>query len=241
MEEHEYNTMAQVEAEHWWYQGLHDCLLKFMPKTSGRLLDVGCGTGQFLKVFGDSKAVGLDFSAKALELARSKVSNQLIQGDIRQLPFENESFDVVVSCDVLDCFDNERERSQALSELSRVLKTKGFLILNLPAFPSLKSSHDEAVHVLHRFRKRELREVLVAQGFEIEQLTYRNFYLFPLATVVRVFRKVMPRKELKSDVELPSSWLNSLFKKVLYRENIFLSKGRMFPFGLSLFAVVKKK
>jgi SAM-dependent methyltransferase len=240
MEEQEYVTMAQVEAEHWWYKGLHDCLLKFIPEKNKSLLDVGCGTGQFLKLYNKANAIGLDYSAQALALAKGKVNNSLIQGDIRALPFDDASFQTVVSCDVLDCFDDEEERRQALGELYRVMSRDGLLLLNLPAFPILKSSHDKAVHVVHRFRKEELKNLLLAQGFEIQLLSYRNCFLFPVAAMLRLIRKKSRRDAMKSDVELPHKWLNKLLSQVLYLENSYLSMKGTFPFGLSLFALVKK-
>ncbi|WDE95953.1 class I SAM-dependent methyltransferase [Lentisphaera profundi] len=240
MEEQEYVTMAQVEAEHWWYKGLHDCLLNFIPSNHAKLLDVGCGTGQFLKLLNDANAVGLDFSEQALDLASAKVANSLVKGDIRDLPFGDETFDTIVSCDVLDCFDDEEERRQALGELYRVMSRDGLLLLNLPAFPILKSSHDKAVHVVHRFRKEELKNLLLAEGFEIQLLSYRNCFLFPLAAMLRLIRKKSRRGAMKSDVELPHKWLNKLLSQVLYLENSYLSMKGTFPFGLSLFALVKK-
>lgn len=69
------------------------------PAMGESLLDVGCGTGNYLRLFQQEKCVltGIDSSAKALELARKKLGNQceLVQGDTTDLPFSDNEFDIV--------------------------------------------------------------------------------------------------------------------------------------------------
>ena len=62
------------------------------------MLDVGCGTGAFLRVAADHGATvcGLDASAALLEIARERVPEaDLFQGDLQHLPYVDDSFDAV--------------------------------------------------------------------------------------------------------------------------------------------------
>lgn len=69
------------------------------PAAGESLLDVGCGTGNYLRLFRQKKCIltGIDSSAKALELARNKLGNQceLVLGNAADLPFSDNEFDIV--------------------------------------------------------------------------------------------------------------------------------------------------
>jgi len=112
-----------------------------------RVLDVACGTGilarEVLKLAGDSgRVTGIDPSPGMLAVARQLApSAQWHQGVAEDLPFENASFDVVVSQFGLMFFS---DRLQALNEMLRVLKPGGRLAVavwdaleNIPAYASL--------------------------------------------------------------------------------------------------------
>lgn len=65
----------------------------------------------------------------------------------------------------------------------RKLDHGGRVILNLPAYRFLMSTHDRAIHPRHRYRRRELREKVTQAGLVIETLSYRNTALFPVAVI----------------------------------------------------------
>lgn len=97
---------------------------------NGKLLEIGVGNGAHLKQYKHHKIVGIDTSAKMLEIARkNNVSNtELIEMSGEALLFNNEAFDYVVLCHVIAVVDNAE---QLLQEVYRVLKPHGkVLILN---------------------------------------------------------------------------------------------------------------
>jgi ubiquinone/menaquinone biosynthesis C-methylase UbiE len=111
-----------------------------------RVLDVGCGRGLLLigaaRRLTTGKAIGLDrWVAGALtgNHPQAVVDNarlegvldrvEVNQGDVRQLPFADDSFDVVVSNFVVHEVNNRPERRQMLQEMVRVLKPGGRLAL----------------------------------------------------------------------------------------------------------------
>ena len=92
--------------------------------------------GDILKL--NSKVVGIDISIEAALLARTRgarcapdLSAQLAVCDIRRLPFAANSFDLIVSDSTLDHFHRKDDIGTALSELSRVLKPGGTLIITM--------------------------------------------------------------------------------------------------------------
>lgn len=102
-----------------------------------RILDVGCGPGELvLKLLGRGYSVwGVDISSAMVVEATKTVQNggfpgfqQISQGDIEKLKFEDEFFDVVVASGVLEY---QKDDAKSLSEMRRVLKKRGHLILNV--------------------------------------------------------------------------------------------------------------
>ena len=86
------------------------------------VLDVGCGTGVFLRVAADHGATvcGLDASAALLEIARERVPEaDLCQGDLQHLPYVDDSFDAVCG---FNAFFYADDMVAALREAGRVAK-----------------------------------------------------------------------------------------------------------------------
>lgn len=246
METKEYQTLYDSENSHWWYLGLKDLVLSFVAKYAEkkketRILDAGCGTGGILKDLEGYKAWGLDISQEAIRFCRLRKLNNVINASISNIPFEDNSFDLIISLDVLYHLGVEDDR-EALKELTRVLSKGGTLLLNLPAYDSLRGRHDRAVHTRHRYTIDELKEKVKTAGLVVEKITYRNTVLFPLAFLKRILqgRSVKSTDKVESDVILPLDFINKLFTKILFFENRLL-RTINFPFGLSIFCVARKK
>lgn len=99
----------------------------------GRLLEAGCGTGQWVQFLGTlgHDVVGVDYAASGLEVGRAhNPSLELTQADFRQLPFEEETFDYVASFGAVEHDADGPEG--ALQEFRRVLKPDGKLMCSVP-------------------------------------------------------------------------------------------------------------
>ena len=114
-------------ASRWRQQAV----VSFRADPPKRVLDVACGTGDFVIAVLDaspaSEVIGLDFSEEMLRLARTKVSSAtFVQGDVLALPFEAGCFDAVT---VGFGLRNFVDIPKALSEMARVLNPGGRLII----------------------------------------------------------------------------------------------------------------
>lgn len=104
----------------------------FRPSRGMNILDVGCGTGTHLELYRryQCNLYGIDLSPSMLEVARARLgdSAQLDPGDATNMPYEDHKFDLIIS--MLSLHEMaEQTRSGVLSEMRRVLKDGGRILL----------------------------------------------------------------------------------------------------------------
>ena len=127
--------MRGVERIPWLYDGLCAVVERgglgewrrwLASGASGRTLDVGCGTGRGLPLYGPGvRAIGLDPAWDSLGRARRRAPGvPLVQGSAEALPFRAGTFDTVVSSLV---FCSVAEPARGLAEVKRVLRPDGRL------------------------------------------------------------------------------------------------------------------
>ena len=106
-------------------------------KSGENLLDVGCGTGSLLlvakKIYPNNEMVGIDVDSEVLEIASKKFKKnsldvKLINTSTAKLPFNDSSFDTVVSTLIFHHLPT-KIKLQALQEIHRVLKKDGRFLL----------------------------------------------------------------------------------------------------------------
>ncbi|MBI2911374.1 MAG: class I SAM-dependent methyltransferase [Chloroflexi bacterium] len=236
--------MFEMEEAHWWYVGMRAITASLLNGAGGvgkRVLDAGCGTGGMLAPLARyGRTVGLDMAGEALSYCRQRSQDALVcRGSVEALPFADASFDLVTSFEVLYHL-RVGDDQQAVREFARVLRPGGFLLLRLPAYDSLRSKHDRAVHTRHRYRAPEVRRKVEGAGLAIERLSYANCLLFPAALVERLGEQVLwkqPSAEVSRGIV--GGWLNGLFTGALALEARFLARGNL-PFGLSVVCLARK-
>src|SRR5213080_880241 len=106
MNAEEYERMYRLEDSYWWFVGRHDLVLTFLrnvyrDRNDLAILDIGCGTGAMSQKLGRfGSVVSADFSPLALEFCRRRGLNRLCSADAMRLPFQDNSFDTIVSLDI---------------------------------------------------------------------------------------------------------------------------------------------
>jgi SAM-dependent methyltransferase len=136
------------------YWGEHAARYHFaLPFVAGkRVLDIACGTGYGLALLAETAGmvVGVDVDAEAALAAKKECgrNTQVLLGDGTGLPFPDESFDVVTSFETLEHLHN---RKGFLSELRRVLKFDGKLILSTPNANYTQPVNGKPTNLFHVF------------------------------------------------------------------------------------------
>lgn len=138
----------------------------------GRLLDVGCGTGEFLHEMQAAgwQVRGVERDARAAAYAVEALRLPVIRGDLDALPSPDESFDVITAWHVLE---HLYEPHRAIVRMRDLLKKGGLLIIAVPNAASLDArvygqnwiAYDTPRHVQH-FTPRALRMMMEMHGFE---------------------------------------------------------------------------
>lgn len=239
----EYRKLAETEDRMWYFAALHrrleHGLVSVLPPGPARVLDAGCGTGGFLRRMQakhpDWQLTGVDLSPLACQLARERTTAPIVEAPITLLPFADGAFDGVVCGDVLY---HLTDVGAALRELARCLRPGGALVTNEPAYRWLWSYHDDAVESKHRFRRRELRRLATAAGFDVKFASYANLLALPLI-VAR--RKVLPPSRPTSDVRLYPAPIEAGFAALARIEHAWIRTGVASPAGSSVFLVATKR
>ncbi len=158
---------------------------------------------------------------------------------MEELPWDDQTFDLITCLDVIEHTPDDRA---TLRELRRVTKPGGWLLVTVPAYQSLWSSHDEANHHYRRYERDTLTEAATEAGWLLVRLTSFNSLLLAPAAAVRVAQRRINRDsdDAKYDpgLRLGPGWLNDALEGPLRLEARWLARGHTLPVGLSLLAVL---
>ncbi|HEY4797804.1 MAG TPA: class I SAM-dependent methyltransferase [Bacteroidia bacterium] len=235
----------ESEEKNWWFVARRDAVVRLLDRTDKekKILDIGCAGGALisdLTNLGFKNVYGLDFSETAVELCHEKDLKNVFVMDAQAPSFEDNSFDIIVASDSLEHLEND---AKALLEWKRILKKNGRLIVFVPAYTFLWSEHDEINHHFRRYSKRGLQRKLESAGFEIEALSFWNFYLFFPTALLRIFlnlfRKKNPGSPQQGQIIKFKPVINAILIAFFKIENrIFRSVG--LPVGVSVYASARK-
>jgi 2-polyprenyl-3-methyl-5-hydroxy-6-metoxy-1,4-benzoquinol methylase len=183
--------LFEVEDRHFWFRSRNRIIAALVKRltaelrTGFRVLEVGCGTGNVLRVLDQAcpngTVVGMDLFAEGLKYARGRTTTALVQGDMHQPPFTNQ-FDIIGLFDVLEHLPDD---GQVLCDLQAMLRENGVLLLTVPAHPGLWSYFDEASRHCRRYQPDELKQKLIETGYDIEYSTQYMMSIFPLVWIGR--------------------------------------------------------
>jgi ubiquinone/menaquinone biosynthesis C-methylase UbiE len=156
-------------------------------KSGQYVLNIGIGSGALerLAIERDVIIHSLDPSEQAIDRLRQtlNMNDRARVGYAQNIPFRDETFDIVVMSEVLEHLDNET-LAKALQEVSRVLKKGGKLIATTPYKEDLSQSQvvcPKCGFVFHRvghvqsFDKKRIRALLNEYGYAIERIWNDTF------------------------------------------------------------------
>jgi 2-polyprenyl-3-methyl-5-hydroxy-6-metoxy-1,4-benzoquinol methylase len=160
---------------------------------TGKILDIGCGTGEFLKVFKDAswKTMGIEPSSDARKMAIENYNLDVKEeAEIKNL--ESESFDVITMWHVLEHVPQLNER---IKDLKRLIKSNGIIVIAVPNCNSLDAkiykenwaAYDVPRHLYH-FIPKDIDTLFKNQGlkvFKILPMIFDSFYVSMLSEKCR--------------------------------------------------------
>jgi SAM-dependent methyltransferase len=237
-----YLEMAESEASHWWFSGrraiLSDLIASLDLPSEARILEIGSGTGgnlQMLSFFGGVSAMEMNATARSIALQKTDGRFDIRAGFCPgEIPFIGETFDLVCLFDVLEHIDEDVE---TLIAARRLLAAKGRVLMTVPAYRWLWSTHDSFLHHKRRYSADELRRKVTTAGLLPVRISYFNTLLFPLAATIR-FKDRLLGSAAASGTGIPPSPINRMFGMLFGSERFMLRQFNL-PFGVSLLGVLE--
>jgi ubiquinone/menaquinone biosynthesis C-methylase UbiE len=247
-----YRQVFSVQTTHWWGRNRRklslDLLKKFGAGAGTRHLDIGCGTGQNLRLLDSlnpARVVGVDLSPIALEFARKACARcELVRADLnRALPFADQSFDVATIFSVLYHRWVESEAA-ALAEARRVLRSGGLLLITEPAFPALAREIDIIDMAARRYRLKPFLELLRAAEFDVVFSNYFTSFGAPIILGMKAIKalaaKPAPAADA-ADMRPMNPLLNAAFYGAARIEAKLVEAAVPMPFGTTLICVARRR
>ena len=188
----------------------------------GRLLDVGCGGGHFLRAarIEGWRGIGTDLSHAACHAARATAEAPIVQADATALPFRNGALDAVTLVNVLDLTAAAR---RTVDEAARVLRSGGLLVVRVPngplhataaralarLGPLARRRGFDAFPILHvvAFGRRALVRLLVNAGFDVVRVINSELAGAPAGRFGRMLAAVVQTFATVTSVLSRNQWL----------------------------------
>ena len=191
-------TPPLIEYSSKYKEVLHRLILENIKEgTPQYILDIGCGKGDDLRkvsfINGEKRVYGIDISFESLKIASRKIEParnfKILQARAETLPFKEDSFDIVISSEVIEHL-NEPEK--LIREIRRLLKRRGVFIVTTPSrftytrligkmIPSpfkktlrkfvyhISPGKDENPHI-REYSRRELKKMFQDNEFIVERI-----------------------------------------------------------------------
>jgi ubiquinone/menaquinone biosynthesis C-methylase UbiE len=168
-----------------------------------QIIDLGCGTGRLIDQIKrhlkaeNTRFTAVDISEEMLKITKYKFPDvECINADVKSLPFEDESFDIVVAAFLIV---HIRDLTKVFNEIYRILKPNGILILtniNQRKAPKLKSTNLKSSSP--KFNTKE-------------NLIIKSFYHIP-AHVIKDLENSLFTIEKEKFIKENGIWINQIIK-----------------------------
>lgn len=231
-EEVRYQDVYAKRYHNWWTEQM---LAKV--STEGRILDNGCGVGNLFEKIPGKRIVGLDLSREMLRYAATR-SDRLVLGNSQELPFKDDSFDLVFCRSLLHHLP---QPELAVREMHRVLKAKGEIVVVdtntslLSVLPRMIANRGKHFSEEHKNLNRRIIKRILKPYFSIDKVSYFGYFAYPLLgfpDLVTIFRYV-PFKPIAASVLMCLDKLVSRIPLVRTQSWGILFKGTALDMALS--------
>lgn len=250
-----FQHLYEAEDKHFWFRARNHLIAGLIQQLTenfqpdSRVLEIGCGNGNVLRVLEanvkQGTVIGIEPFAEAVALARGRVTCEVLQGDVRALPFSTK-FDLVCMFDVLEHLPDDAE---SLSKIIELLPVNGKILLTVPAHKSLWSYFDDISHHYRRYEKSDLHNLLQQQGLQVEYLTFFQSITYPIVRLGRTLtlfgqKQTELTEEKKYQLTLRELQVTPIINEIFYTlssfEKYLIKRRWNLPIGTSLLAIAKK-
>jgi len=223
----------ELYEKHWWWRTREEAILHVLRRRFGarrnlKILDIGCGDGVFfdrLAEFGDVE--GIEPAADVVDPTgphRARITVAAFDEEFQP----GKRYSLILMLDVLEHLDRPAE---ALRHAAALLEPGGLLLITVPAFQLLWTSHDVLNHHRERFTKTSFRRIARQGGVHVLEARYFFLWLFLVKLITRGMERLAGAKPKVP--QAPPPWLNG-FLQSLSRADNRLALGAAFPVGSSL-------
>ncbi len=230
----------ELYERHWWWRAREDLILETLrslrrEKSWGSILDVGCGDGLFfdkLQEFGTIEGIEMDPTGVSPD---SRWLGRIHVRSFDQTFQPGKLYSLVLMLDVLEHFPDPLS---CLRRAVDLLEPDGTLLITVPAFRALWTSHDDLNHHYMRYTRGKLNALVRQAGARIAQSRYFFQWTAPLKLAAHV--KEMVFAVTPATPRVPTEWLNRCFYRLSRAEQKIFRRLPV-PFGSSLLAVIGRE
>lgn len=190
------------------------------------ILEIGCGQGFNTHILSKrNKVIGIDLSKEDIMIAKKrypKVHFMIMNAE--NLKFKSNSFDIIYALEVFEHIDN---LNKAVSEIKRVLRKNGRLIVSIPYYRSekwllkLRPTYFSEIHHVRIFKKNELENLLKNNGFKMEKKNKIGF-IQHIELYFLFKRKIKSKTQISIGSWRDNVWTKSIHATMLYFDPLVL-------------------
>ena len=243
MESQTIKEYEQLEKNYWWFVGrrkiIERILRTYFSERKLSILDWGCGPGANFAVLGEfGHVLGVDASNESVAACQRKgihVEKAAMLDEFRS----SEKFDLVTNLDVLEHIQEDEE---FIADLKKFLVPQGYVLVTVPAYKFLWSSHDDINQHKRRYTKKELTRKFEHAGYQIIKASYFMFFVSPAFILHRFIQKFTKPKTSdfqQSFIKLPEL-ISRLLIGIVSLESFIIPYVSL-PFGTSILVLAKKQ
>ena len=185
-----------------------------LKKAKGKLLDIGCGAGDFPEAFSfyrpDLKIFAIDISKKAIALAQKRNLNiEFKVASAESIPYKNNYFDIVTCFDVVE---HVKSPEEVLKEIARVTKKGGIFQTFIPVEDSWALPEGFLIKIgwkakeiygghPHHYSSEYVLKILKDAGFRIKKVRYGEHFTYHIIDIAYFSFLSLRGKNASSSVE----------------------------------------
>jgi SAM-dependent methyltransferase len=191
-------------------------VIQFAERPAGKLLDVGCGTGDRLDVFRSFgfETFGVEISGSA-DYAAGIMKLDVRKGDLFEARFPDAFFDVITLYHVLE---HTHDPFSVCKEIARILKKDGRLVIQVPNVDSWQCrilrkrwAAFDVPRDLYYFSPKILQALLAKAGFEVVNTDHFMNWWHPPTLVISLFPSLDPQKAWEQEGKGRTTLLQRIF------------------------------